>query len=960
VRRAFVVGCGAFDSGVIEPLPYARCDAEEFYKLATDPRLGDWSAESVLLVDPGRRELRAALGEFLRKLAPGDEFMLYLAGHASRLRSGQWAFLCRDSVPGDLTLTSFPYSDLRKLILDCSQARGILVFDTCFARSARALREFQSRGAESELRLETPREGFVTLWACGASELTFEKDGHGLLTGWLIEAIRVGAGLDPSNEVVLPAEALHWIKGRLKQSGMAENLWPSLRTSGDVAGLYLARNPRHEPGARPQAEAGLPERAKALQEATTSLVARFGLELEEETLERVQIQELRRDGQACYRLGTTDRDYRLLQPATLRILWQWIKYGASASLLFGFLAGYFFRTMVGFWTGGVCFVAVTLLLWMRTRKILADPRSHFILLTEHGVLDVRGRSDRGLDSLALPWTRYAGSLYRQETTETLTMRWIASDQELKTELLSNAEARQAFPDLTVSAEGYLSLTYSDDEVLSRGGVSRLKESIDWGVDLKDRRVFEPAQPETDKTREPQDPALHRICLVSVSKFDHLPNLAAPPHDVERMRDLFEQADLATPPVAVSEITVEILEDRVAEFLQQATGGTAVFYFAGHGIVWRDELYLALRNTEPARLHETAFPLSRFAELVLERRLHQLVLILDCCFSGVGGESLGLTPQTVSSIEQLFAQERESLTILAASGPREEAHEIGRSGIFTEKLAAIARGLMAEKGQVLVSDLSAALSAELAAIGLQQHHQLFAADSGLGLVLLRARDLASVDSAARKALVADVEKIARSQSERLQTLAEQASSGMLAIQDLTRVVECGRPRYAKETLILLGLGGMGALFANAAVRDPDIGDQVFLWAFALLIWIGALWIARNLFFGDHPRLLFLTEDGIIRLHTKRRQVYPGAKLLTCRLETSIRKESGRETDRTENVRLKMRDGSEDVLATSLDNWLWPMPNVCALAAMYVSFYRAEYKGLAREALLKHLGSITRQM
>ena len=237
MRSAFVVGCGQFIDSSIHTLSYALNDANEFHSVITDSKLGDADRESsILLQNPPREDLLRKMGSFLEKLKPQDEFIIYFAGHGWRLPSGQWAFLCNDSNPKSAALTTFAYSDLKRLISGKDRKRGILIFDTCFARSADSvLRGLRERGEFAGMQPEPPQEGIVTIWACGAAELTFEKSGHGLLSAWLLKAIRGGAGLGPNIEFLGTGDAVSWIRTQLAAAHMSEPLWPSFRAAGDTA-----------------------------------------------------------------------------------------------------------------------------------------------------------------------------------------------------------------------------------------------------------------------------------------------------------------------------------------------------------------------------------------------------------------------------------------------------------------------------------------------------------------------------------------------------------------------------------------------------------------------------------------------------------------------------------------------------------------------------------------------------
>ena len=193
MRRAFVVGSSTFSDTTYRALPLASRDALSFHHLALDTSLIN-APESILLLDPIRSQLFQAFGDFLSTLGEND-FILYFAGHAARLANGSWVFICADTKHDELSLTGFLYRDLLSLLRQYERNRGLLILDTCFAGSASALRaKLNARSGIDSIIPELSREGLVTIWACGAEELSFEGEGHSLMSGWLLKAIRTGAG----------------------------------------------------------------------------------------------------------------------------------------------------------------------------------------------------------------------------------------------------------------------------------------------------------------------------------------------------------------------------------------------------------------------------------------------------------------------------------------------------------------------------------------------------------------------------------------------------------------------------------------------------------------------------------------------------------------------------------------------------------------------------------------------
>ncbi len=103
----------------------------------------------------------------------------------------------------------------------------------------------------------------------------------------------------------------------------------------------------------------------------------------------------------------------------------------------------------------------------------------------------------------------------------------------------------------------------------------------------------------------------------------------------------------------------------------ATDDTIILYFAGHGIKRRDGVYL---GTQDYRDEVPGLIVNDLLEMANESntaKAREIVIILDCCFSGAIGQA-GLTEMPL----------REGITLLAAAKHNQLAVESEGHGIFT--------------------------------------------------------------------------------------------------------------------------------------------------------------------------------------------------------------------------------------------------------------------------------------
>ncbi|MER8260679.1 caspase, EACC1-associated type [Streptomyces albidoflavus] len=129
-------------------------------------------------------------------------------------------------------------------------------------------------------------------------------------------------------------------------------------------------------------------------------------------------------------------------------------------------------------------------------------------------------------------------------------------------------------------------------------------------------------------------------LIGTGTYDHqeLPDLRSPEVDCTRLGGL-----LRDPKIGAFEVQTLIDADRatleraIGEFFHLAWGDDLrLLYLSGHGIVSprSDKLHFAIRQTDPARPAYTTISAAFIHEVMDECRARSIVVILDCCYSGL--------------------------------------------------------------------------------------------------------------------------------------------------------------------------------------------------------------------------------------------------------------------------------------------------------------------------------------
>jgi helicase len=186
------IGVDRYVSPLINELGGAVRDAEALHALFADNLGADNAA---LLTDDlvTRQALIAQFKDRLARVAPEDFVVITYAGHGS----DDFFLLPHDADPDDLPSTALALDELVDLFREVPAKNVLLVLDCCFSGGAGArvfhhsptTRSLQS--AEEKL-LRIANDGRVILTAADSSQEAIEDpvSGHGVLTGYLLEALR--------------------------------------------------------------------------------------------------------------------------------------------------------------------------------------------------------------------------------------------------------------------------------------------------------------------------------------------------------------------------------------------------------------------------------------------------------------------------------------------------------------------------------------------------------------------------------------------------------------------------------------------------------------------------------------------------------------------------------------------------------------------------------------------------
>ena len=156
--------------------------------------------------------------------------------------------------------------------------------------------------------------------------------------------------------------------------------------------------------------------------------------------------------------------------------------------------------------------------------------------------------------------------------------------------------------------------------------------------------------------------MRKALIVGIEDYPKVP-LSGCINDARRMAALLSTHADGTPNfdcllLACSETTITrpVLRERLATLLADEVD-VSLFYFSGHGFLDSFGGYLA---TQDAEQYDEGLPMAELLTFATNSRAREVVVILDCCFSGDFGRLPAISPDRTVL--------RDGVAVLTACGP----------------------------------------------------------------------------------------------------------------------------------------------------------------------------------------------------------------------------------------------------------------------------------------------------
>ncbi len=239
-KTALLIGVSKYEAD-LPPLPAVVNDIEAMRQVLADPKIGGFDNVEVC-VEPDLVEMRRAIGRLFRTSKKGDLALLFFAGHGMTDDSGKLYLTTPITRKEECQETSVPASFVHDMMNNSPCKRQVVILDCCY--SGAFAQGWQPRG-DINIQQQLGGEGRAILTSSSAIQLSFEQEGAGIYTRYLIEGMRTGTA-DRDGDGQISIQELHeYAKEQVQTAKPA--MKPEIYTHKEGFEIYLTQAPVNDP-----------------------------------------------------------------------------------------------------------------------------------------------------------------------------------------------------------------------------------------------------------------------------------------------------------------------------------------------------------------------------------------------------------------------------------------------------------------------------------------------------------------------------------------------------------------------------------------------------------------------------------------------------------------------------------------------------------------------------------------
>jgi hypothetical protein len=248
-RFALIVANYDFKDPDIGSLAAPQNDAEAFYNVLSDPKIGGFKAEK--LINRDSTTIRKAVMSFFgRDRKKEDTLLFYYTGHGMKGDDGKFYFVASDTERKFLPATAVPAGYVKERMEDSFSKRQVLILDCCYGGSF--MRDWDRKADRSVCARDLfGGEGRVILTASDSMQYAFEGDKRegesvrSIYTAKLVEGLRTGEADSDGDGFVTHNDLQNYMYNSVRE--ITPSMTPQIDSMGMKGEIFIALNPHPKP-----------------------------------------------------------------------------------------------------------------------------------------------------------------------------------------------------------------------------------------------------------------------------------------------------------------------------------------------------------------------------------------------------------------------------------------------------------------------------------------------------------------------------------------------------------------------------------------------------------------------------------------------------------------------------------------------------------------------------------------
>ena len=243
-KVALLIGVSQYEAG-LPPLPAAPNDVEAMRRVLQDPNIGGFDGVETL-INPDPVTMQIAIGKLLRGCQREDLALLFFSGHGITNDDGRLYLTTRITDEVAFKETSVPASFVHDVMNDSRCKRQVVILDCCYSGAFAAGWQPRSVGAVAvDIKRELGGEGRAILTSSTALQKSFEHEGSGIYTRFLVEGLETGAADTDGTGTISILELHDYAKEKVQAAKPA--MKPEIYSHKEGFNIILTRSPVNDP-----------------------------------------------------------------------------------------------------------------------------------------------------------------------------------------------------------------------------------------------------------------------------------------------------------------------------------------------------------------------------------------------------------------------------------------------------------------------------------------------------------------------------------------------------------------------------------------------------------------------------------------------------------------------------------------------------------------------------------------